>query len=639
MKWSRRMLIAVMIFCMVFSVSAFAGDFPDTMNHWAKDYISKLTDDGILSGMGDGTFQPDAMVTRAQYFTMINNAFGFADTASVSFSDVSVNDWFYPQIQRAWAAGYLSGYGDNTARPNNNITRAEASVVLRQVLGLPSSQGASNRFADASGIPSWALDAIDAVVGSGLMQGADGYFRPTANLTRAEASVMIFNSRNYDNGGIQQPVTGVITVSTPLYGPASGSQTINSNVLLTNGAGTISNLVINGDVEIDASVAGKIVFENVTVKGNVYINGKLSLTLSKKTYVEALYLRSGAADSTLSVSADSVINTAYIDAVCAITGSGKINSAMISVSGVKDENGVIQSYAEGSSKVSGAAGSSMTPNGGSGGTGGTYPGGSVTPSTVNKSALNAKISEAREMLAATVVATFADEVDYGKSWVYQYEWTELQNAIDSALSVYNNSSATQSDVSSAYSTLQIAMTSFSQIVKQGTKGAPATDDPTTLVKNGYTLTKFEFLGLTTVIVQVTYSPSEVTGVTIDGQAAVKQANGSEWRQVFENNVTLNNVQVDITRNTTLSEYIDLNRTGPVDLLELGTYMYVYFTPAKINDISRVTATVNGTSYTLTRGDSSMYDGPITVAVNDRVDIEITIGVTGDVLRHSITFVE
>ena len=90
---------------------------------------------GILRGYPDGTLRPDGLITRAEFAALLNRTFGFTESVPTGFSDVSDTDWFRADFEKALAAGYMEGYPDGTAKPNN-YTRQEASLVLARLLAL-----------------------------------------------------------------------------------------------------------------------------------------------------------------------------------------------------------------------------------------------------------------------------------------------------------------------------------------------------------------------------------------------------------------------------------------------------------------------------------------------------------------------
>jgi len=196
-KLAATLLASCLVLAMTAStVLASVPIFDDIAGHWAERTVTTLAEEGIVRGRGGGNFAPDSFITRAEFFGLINNFFGFRDEAPITFTDVPPDAWFTPQIRRAVAAGYLVGFPDNTARPNISITRTEAVAVIARLIDLPDNPGGANHFNDASAIPSWARHRVDAMAGAGLVQGFRGYFRPTSYLTRAEAATLLFNIRD-----------------------------------------------------------------------------------------------------------------------------------------------------------------------------------------------------------------------------------------------------------------------------------------------------------------------------------------------------------------------------------------------------------------------------------------------------------
>ncbi|MCT4584791.1 MAG: S-layer homology domain-containing protein, partial [Peptostreptococcaceae bacterium] len=113
---------------------SFAANFSDVNNHWAAKQINSLVNRGIVSGYNDGTFKPNNYITRAEFISLINKAFNYKLVYDVDYKDVSLKDWYYDDLRKAKAKGYISGYEDNTIRPNNKITRQEVAVIMAKVL-------------------------------------------------------------------------------------------------------------------------------------------------------------------------------------------------------------------------------------------------------------------------------------------------------------------------------------------------------------------------------------------------------------------------------------------------------------------------------------------------------------------------
>lgn len=166
--------------------------FSDTNGHWAESQINKWAEQGLAGGYSDGTFKPNNTITRAEFMALVNRSFGFTQTAEVDFSDLKSTNWFAGEIAKASAAGYVGGYSDGTIKPNNQITRQEAASMLSRILGLEDASAAADNFADAQIIPQWSKGAIGVVVAKGYMGGyPDQTFKPTQAITRAEAIVTI----------------------------------------------------------------------------------------------------------------------------------------------------------------------------------------------------------------------------------------------------------------------------------------------------------------------------------------------------------------------------------------------------------------------------------------------------------------
>ena len=111
-----------------------ASTFTDVADGaWYTTAIATLTNAGILDGYTDGTFRPDAPITRAE-FAAIAARFDHSEISSAaSFTDVH-GHWAEALIGRASALGWVNGYSDGTFRPDVAITRAEAMTLINRVL-------------------------------------------------------------------------------------------------------------------------------------------------------------------------------------------------------------------------------------------------------------------------------------------------------------------------------------------------------------------------------------------------------------------------------------------------------------------------------------------------------------------------
>lgn len=166
--------------------------FADTTDHWARDTIAAWASAGYISGFEDGTFRPDARVSRAEFVALVNRSFQFDLRRDHQFPDVSPDAWYAVHVDRAVTAGYITGYEDGTFRPRDNISRQEMAYIVYRLLDLDMDimipEDGLERFADAADIPQWSQTAVAAVTMRGLMDDFLGdSFEPRQPVTRAEA--------------------------------------------------------------------------------------------------------------------------------------------------------------------------------------------------------------------------------------------------------------------------------------------------------------------------------------------------------------------------------------------------------------------------------------------------------------------
>ena len=161
------------------------------------------------------------------------DASGNIGRASVDVEAVSPNGVTHPftDVDGYWGATYAdflysvgitTGYGDGTFRPNDNITRAQFSVMLYRYLGLEESKytDVTMPFADLESIPAYALPAVRALYSEGVINGSTGadgrlYFNPAASLTRAQAATML--GRTQEKGYAAAELTFSDSARIPAY--------------------------------------------------------------------------------------------------------------------------------------------------------------------------------------------------------------------------------------------------------------------------------------------------------------------------------------------------------------------------------------------------------------------------------------
>ena len=112
----------------------YSNTFSDVpKGYWAANYIGYMQQFGIITGYSDGSFRPDAPVTRAE-FAAIASRFEKLTEGSKSFADVPDTYWAARYINFAATRGWVTGYSDGTFKPENTITRAEVAAVTCRLL-------------------------------------------------------------------------------------------------------------------------------------------------------------------------------------------------------------------------------------------------------------------------------------------------------------------------------------------------------------------------------------------------------------------------------------------------------------------------------------------------------------------------
>ena len=115
---------------------------------WYATAVNTLASLGIVNGIGDGKFAPERTITRSE-FTVIAMRFTNGDVSgNNTFSDVSVDDWFYDQVVGSIQYGWINGFSDGTFRPYKTITRAEVVTIVNRMLGRSADEDYVDHYMD-----------------------------------------------------------------------------------------------------------------------------------------------------------------------------------------------------------------------------------------------------------------------------------------------------------------------------------------------------------------------------------------------------------------------------------------------------------------------------------------------------------
>ncbi|WP_338553707.1 S-layer homology domain-containing protein [Paenibacillus sp. KS-LC4] len=184
--------------------------FSDSSNHWGNKSISIAVKLGIVNGYQDGTFHPNASVTRAEFAAMISRAFALEtdSKSSISFNDTA-SSWASTYINTLAAKGIVMGYVDGSFKPDETISRAEMVAILARLLDFSKlAAGNPASFEDINN-DYWAKEVIQQASSAQLIQGVSAQrFEPNTSGSRAEALTIILRALE-SNSSIKELIQGM----------------------------------------------------------------------------------------------------------------------------------------------------------------------------------------------------------------------------------------------------------------------------------------------------------------------------------------------------------------------------------------------------------------------------------------------
>lgn len=282
-------------------------------NEWYAQYVSQLTDMGIIDGYSDGTYKPNNSVNRAEMSkiaTKLATMTGVIKDANdisgaPSFSDVPSDQWFYGYVsalaKNKILEGYRDGNGNLTGRfgPGDFVNRAEASKILLLAAGIPSKLTPATPFIDVN--PSdWFYEYVTSAYNWSILDGyklADnvtltGYFGPGDQVTRAQIAKVAVLAQSPVDRVTKEPLN---SNSNMVSNANMNSSNMNTNAPMSNvsfeaalssatpanktlATGTAFNDVLKVDLTAGNDEDVKVTGFNLTQRGistNAVVNGVL----------------------------------------------------------------------------------------------------------------------------------------------------------------------------------------------------------------------------------------------------------------------------------------------------------------------------------------------------------------------------
>lgn len=195
--------------------------FTDMANHWADSTVAMLVELNILDGYGDDSFKPDDTITRAEFAKVIRTSLELEVSKGNSFDDTNKN-WAKDEINTLVLEDIIheEEYGSNY-EPNKNITRIEMAKMIVRALGLDEvakeNSGLDTSFIDNNDIKVSDRGYVLIASKNDIIKGyPDGRFKPNGQATRAEASQMIVNMFNALEKGLDTEGNNQVEITPPI---------------------------------------------------------------------------------------------------------------------------------------------------------------------------------------------------------------------------------------------------------------------------------------------------------------------------------------------------------------------------------------------------------------------------------------
>ncbi len=191
------LLVAGMLSITTAPVFAYAGINDVDANYWAQTEIAAVVSDSVMF-LNGGNFNPEAKISRVDFVTALLKVLGQSNaniSTKVPYSDVAASGADHDAIARSHQIGLVYGYPDGTFKPNGSILRDEAQSVMSHItIDGTVDNSILAKYSDAKKVPNWAKKIYAKTLSYGIYVNHpnESELRPTEDLTRAEAAVLLY---------------------------------------------------------------------------------------------------------------------------------------------------------------------------------------------------------------------------------------------------------------------------------------------------------------------------------------------------------------------------------------------------------------------------------------------------------------
>lgn len=178
------------------------GSYDDVrQGQWYYEAVEYVTEQGMMNGVGERVFSPEATMSRAMVVTVLHRLAGQpqAGESAPSFTDVPLDAWYSAAVSWAAETGVVQGYDNGCFYPDGAVTREQLATILYRYKASPETSGSLEAFADSAAVSSWALDAMRWSVEKGIVGGLSAQeLAPASSATRAQVAAILQRLSNLE---------------------------------------------------------------------------------------------------------------------------------------------------------------------------------------------------------------------------------------------------------------------------------------------------------------------------------------------------------------------------------------------------------------------------------------------------------
>lgn len=316
-------LVCVMLVSLLPTFALAAPVYGDTNGHWAADAIDRWSGYGVVNGKGEGSFDPDGQMTRAEAAQVFANLLGLNKEGDISAYPDAQGKWYSEAIAKCVAAGILNGKGAGKMDPNGTITREEFLTMYARAICISNGADATEAkgelsqkgYTDTAKVSDWAADSIGTLVEKGFVNGLTATeLAPKANINRASVMALLDQSVS--------TYVGKDSTETTVAAKSEGI-TLIANPAVTTVTGTANVVVVAAGAEQYNETTGEVTHNDIRVE-----SAKMPIARVQGENITVTLALSTTAD-------DATVTETGVDSVIVIESTAAVKNAAVAAEGAK----------------------------------------------------------------------------------------------------------------------------------------------------------------------------------------------------------------------------------------------------------------------------------------------------------------